>query len=87
MQVNAKTGWVTGRAPQETGEYEIILYAGNSKGGSTKKLILSVGETICLTPPMGWNSWYVHSEGVSEKAIREMALAMEEKGLDEYGWT
>jgi alpha-galactosidase len=36
---------------------------------------------------MGWNSWYVQSEGVSEKAIRDMASAMEEKGLDQYGWT
>lgn len=40
-----------------------------------------------LTPPMGWNSWYVQSEGVSEQAIHDMAAAIEEKGLDQYGWT
>lgn len=42
---------------------------------------------MSLTPPMGWNSWYVHMEGDSEKAIREMAEAMNEKGLYQYGCT
>jgi alpha-galactosidase len=36
---------------------------------------------------MGWNSWYVHSEGVSDEAIRAIATAMEEKGLADHGWT
>lgn len=87
VQIDTDSGWITGRAPIESGDYEIILHAGNSKGESTKTLVLRVGNTISLTPPMGWNSWYVHSEGVSEVAIREMAEAMEEKGLDQFGWT
>jgi len=87
VQIDPNTGWITGRAPETSGDYEILLHAGNSAGKSTKKLTLKVGGTICLTPPMGWNSWYVHSEGVSEEAIREMATAMEEKGLDQFGWT
>ena len=87
ITIDANTGWITGRAPREKGDYEITLFAENSKGRSTKGFTLRVGETICLTPPMGWNSWYVHSEGVSEKAIREMATSMEEKGLDQFGWT
>jgi len=87
VRIDASTGWITGRAPQKNGDYEITLRVENSKGKTTKKLIIRVGETICLTPPMGWNSWYVHSEGVSEKAVREIAAAMEEKGLDQYGWT
>jgi alpha-galactosidase len=87
VKIDANSGWITGRAPMKTGDYDITLFAENSKGKSTKTLKLRVGETISLTPPMGWNSWYVHSEGVSEKAIREMAASMEEKGLDQYGWT
>jgi alpha-galactosidase len=87
LKIDTHTGWITGRAPQKSGDYQIILHAENGKGKAAKKLILRVGETICLTPPMGWNSWYVHSEGVSEEAIRQMAAAMEEKGLDQYGWT
>jgi alpha-galactosidase len=60
--------------------------ARNAKGSSRRRLTLRVGETIALTPPMGWNSWYAHSEGVSEQAIRETAAAMEEKGLTDHGW-
>jgi len=87
VEIDTNTGWITGRAPKQTGDYEITLNVENSKGKTSGKMTLKVGETICLTPPMGWNSWYVHSEGVSEKAIREIAEAMEQKGLDQYGWT
>lgn len=37
-------------------------------------------------PPMGWNSWYCHSESVSDKCIREAAQAMVDTGLSECGW-
>jgi alpha-galactosidase len=87
VTIDVQSGWITGRAPLKSGNYNITLHAENSKGKSTKILKLKVGETICLTPPMGWNSWYVQSEGVSEIAIRDIAAAMEEKGLDQYGWT
>lgn len=35
---------------------------------------------------MGWKNWCVHSERVSEEAIRGMASAMAEKALDQFGW-
>lgn len=87
LTIDRHTGWITGRSPRSAGDYAITLRAKNRHGETSQTLILKVGEAICLTPPMGWNSWYVHSEGVSEKAIREMATAMEEKGLDQFGWT
>jgi alpha-galactosidase len=87
IKIDPKTGWLTGKAPLEKANYQITLQASNRSGKTERKFTLTVGETICLTPPMGWNSWYVQSEGVSEKAIREMATAMEEKGLDQYGFT
>ncbi|MBI4975961.1 MAG: hypothetical protein HZC28_00670 [Spirochaetes bacterium] len=87
MSVDRSTGWITGRAPETPGDHEIILHAANSKGAASRTLTLKTGNTVCLTPPMGWNSWYVQSEGVSEQAIRDMAGAMEEKGLDQFGWT
>lgn len=87
IKFDVESGWITGRAPSVRGDYEITLRAENSKGTVSRKLILRVGDEISLTPPMGWNSWYVHSEGISEKAVREMAEAMYEKELYQYGWT
>jgi alpha-galactosidase len=87
VSLDPESGWVTGRAPQQKGDVAIMVTATNAKGSDSRKLTLRVGDAICLTPPMGWNSWYVHSEGVSEAAIREMATAMKEKGLQDYGWS
>jgi len=87
VSIDPDTGWITGRAPKQNGDVIISLTAKNSKGSDSRKLTLRVGDTICLTPPMGWNSWYVHSEGVSEKAIREIATAMKDKGLADHGWS
>lgn len=87
VTIDPVSGWITGRAPSQAGDVKILLTAKNANGAATRAFTLRVGDTIALTPPMGWNSWYVHSEGVSEKAIREMAEHMEEKGLTDHGWT
>lgn len=86
VSVNASTGWITGRAPVSVGDYKVTVKAINTCGWDERELVLRVGDQIALTPPMGWNSWYVHSEGVSEAAVREMADAMEAKGLCDHGW-
>jgi len=87
LSVNPLTGWITGRAPMQSKDYTITLEVSNTFGSASRAFTIRVGERICLTPPMGWNSWYVHSEGISETAIRTIAEAMRGKGLDDYGWT
>ena len=87
VEIDPATGWITGRAPRQAGDVRVVLQAKNTEGESVRELTIRIGDTICLTPPMGWNSWYVHSEGVSEDAIRETAVAMNEKGLTDHGWT
>lgn len=87
VTLDAESGWITGRAPQSAGDVTVKLSIRNAHGQVARDLVLRVGDTICLTPPLGWNSWYVHSEGVSEAAIRETAIALEQKGLTEHGWS
>ncbi len=87
VSIDPASGWITGRAPNDVRDFVVTLIAENGHGRTTRELTLRVGDTIALTPPMGWNSWYVHSEGVSDAAIRETAIAMEEKGLTAHGWT
>lgn len=87
VSIDSNTGWITGRAPMQKGDISVVITATNEQGSDSRNFTLRVGDAICLTPPMGWNSWYVQSEGVSEQAIRDMAKAMKEKGLQDCGWT
>ena len=87
VRIDRQSGWITGRAPEQAGDIMVQITAVNPEGKDTRNLTFRVGQTICLTPPMGWNSWYVHSEGVSDEAIRETATAMQERGLTDHGWT
>ena len=58
ISLDAATGRLTGSAPANAGEYPVTLVANNAKGTDSKPLRIIVGEAICLTPPMGWSTWY-----------------------------
>lgn len=87
ISVNPNTGLMTGTAPMTEGETSITLSVENSLGKAEKNFQIVVGNTISLTPPMGWNSWYAQSEAVSDESIRKVADAMDHFGLTEHGWT
>lgn len=63
---------------------------------SVKKLINSVKISQCteenynngvaLTPPMGWSSWNLFRHRINEKLIKEIADALSDSGLAEYGY-
>src|SRR5882724_969819 len=56
LHLDSKTGEISGSL-KEPSEYTITLRAKNSAGRAEKKFRIVVGETIALTPPLGWNSW------------------------------
>ena len=68
------------------GDHDFLVTAKNAKGVATRKLTLRVGDTLCLTPPMGWNSWNCWGQEVSDARMRQAADAMVETGLAEHGW-
>lgn len=86
LAIDATTGIITG-AVDQAGDYSVLLTVQNTHGQVHRELEIKIGDTLCLTPPMGWNSWYCHSELISEAAIRETAKAMVAKGLVDHGWT
>ena len=43
-----------------------------------------VGDTLALTPPMGWNSWYIHYHRVTGKVMREAADVMVSSGMADF---
>ena len=68
------------------GFFRLRFEAENPAGSVSCEVLLIAGDRIQLTPPMGWNSWYCFSEGVSDSRIREIAAAMVERGLAAHGW-
>lgn len=85
LSVNAETGQITGRLSRR-GEYPITLIARNDVGEARGTLRLVVGDTIALTPPMGWNSWNCWGCAIDEQKIRHAAEAMVSSGLIHHGW-
>jgi alpha-galactosidase len=53
----------------------------------TDTLEIVVGGDICLTPPLGWNSWNVFGSAVTEDDIRRSAISLIDTGLVERGWS
>ncbi len=64
----------------------MTLQADNNKGRATKSFKLVVGETLALTPPMGWNHWYTYHDRVSDKTVRTAADVMISSGMADYGY-
>jgi alpha-galactosidase len=45
-----------------------------------------VGDTLALSPPMGWNDWYTHYDRVTDELIRQAADAMVSSGMADFGY-
>jgi alpha-galactosidase len=86
IKVDKNTGIITGIL-HTRGEYKLYFVVENEEGETNRGFRLIVGDNICLTPPMGWNSWYVHSLWVSQEKVEGIAQAMADKGLIDHGWT
>jgi alpha-galactosidase len=66
--------------------YVVTLSAENSRGSAYRKLKIVVGDTLALTPPMGWNHWYTHYHRISDQLFRAAADAMVASGMADFGY-
>lgn len=88
LSIDPSTGLITGTVKDPSKRtYTVKLTATNALGRAERDWRLVVGDALCLTPPMGWNSWYCWSESVDDAKIRAIARAFVDKGLIEHGWT
>ena len=85
LTVDAQTGQIQGRI-EKPGTYAVTLRAANSLGTAKRKLQIVCGETLALTPHMGWNSWYVWENHVTDKIMRDAADAMVSSGMINHGY-
>ena len=86
LKLDARTGRITGKL-KKPGEFNVILRAKNALGVAEEKFRIVCGDTIALTPPMGWNSWNCFASAVSEDRVKRAADAMVKSGLINHGWT
>lgn len=85
LTLDNTTGIIRGIV-RDTGTYKIRIDAKNSKGETSETILLNIGDKLCLTPPMGWNSWNVFTNTLDEKMVIEMADAMVSTGMRDLGY-
>lgn len=86
LNLDAESGRITG-AVSERGEHKATLRAKNGLGVAEREFRIVVGDTIALTPPMGWNSWYCFFDSVTDEMMRAAADAMVNTGMINHGYT
>ncbi|QBG46449.1 alpha-galactosidase [Verrucomicrobia bacterium S94] len=88
LSLNAESGCISGTiVSPESADYVLHLVAENEAGRAEKMFTVKVGKEICLTPPLGWNSWNCWRTEVTQQHVLDSARAMVDRGLIEYGWS
>ncbi|NUM52248.1 MAG: putative Ig domain-containing protein [Candidatus Hydrogenedentes bacterium] len=87
LALDANAGIISGRiASTEKATYSITLHAKNGHGEASRGFRIVVGDTLALTPPMGWNHWYAHYNRITDAMMREAADIMVSSGMADVGY-
>ena len=85
LAVDPETGQITGSIAVR-GEYAVTFRATNRLGTAERSFRIVCADTLALTPHMGWNSWYVWENRVSDAIMRAAADAMVSSGMINHGY-
>ena len=85
LQLDAATGRISGTLSRP-GEYRMTLGASNAHGAARREFKIVAGDTLALTPPMGWSTWYMAYAKISDSMVRAQADAMVSTGLIQHGY-
>ena len=85
LAVDPQTGQITGQI-EKRGEYLVALRASNRLATAQRNFKIVCGDTLALTPHMGWNSWYIWKSQVTDKIMRDAADAMVSSGMINHGY-
>jgi alpha-galactosidase len=86
LAIDPATGLIRGEL-NATGTFVVTLHAQNRHGTTQKRFVIQCGEQICLTPPLGWNSWNCWGSSVDQEKVLRAARALVSSGLARHGWT
>ncbi|MGC8846803.1 MAG: NPCBM/NEW2 domain-containing protein, partial [Candidatus Hydrogenedens sp.] len=76
-------GTIISREPKN---YTVKIVAQNQYGSDQNYLNIVVGDTLALTPPMGWNHWYTHYDRITEDIMKQSADLMVSSGMADVGY-
>jgi alpha-galactosidase len=85
LSCDSRTGQITGTV-QKPGDYLTTFKVTNKSGTAERQFKIVCGENLALTPHMGWNSWYVWENNVTDKIMRAAADAMVSSGMIDHGY-
>ena len=85
LALDSQSGVITGKL-SAAGTNQVTLIARNARGEAHGEFRIVTGTTLALTPPMGWNSWYIHYNRVSDAVMRQAADQMIASGMADYGY-
>jgi alpha-galactosidase len=86
LSIDSKTGIITGVLNSKA-SYAVTMKASNKYGKTEKPLLIKIGDTISLTPPIGWNGWNSWAREIDKEKVVASAKAMVSMGLSSHGWT
>jgi alpha-galactosidase len=85
LRLDSHTGIIAGTTPR-AGEYTVTLRARNRQGIDSRIFKIVSGETLALTPPMGWNDWYAHYHRITDDKMRQAADIIVSSGMADAGY-
>jgi alpha-galactosidase len=85
LKLDAKSGIITGVSPVP-GEHVVTVRAKNRHGKAHRSFRIISGDTLALTPPMGWNHWYAHYDRITDAMMRQAADIMITSGMADVGY-
>lgn len=85
LALNSTNGIITGKIAKP-GTMQVTLFARNEFGKDERQFRIEVGNKLALTPPMGWNSWYIYLHHVTQADLCKAADEMIASGMADYGY-
>ncbi len=85
LRLDPSSGQITGGLGVP-GTHIVKLKAKNALGTDKRAFKVVCGQVLALTPHMGWNSWYVWENHVTDKIMRDAADAMVSSGMINHGY-
>jgi alpha-galactosidase len=87
LALDQGSGIISGTLADKTpATHKVTLVAENAHGKAERELRIVVGDTLALTPPMGWNDWYAHYDRITDAMMREAADIMISTGMADVGY-